>query len=143
MEDKISSRLESFINTRREKEGTINAMMDMTIKGLNVQEKQVIILFPVSSWQLNPANTMHGGLLCCAMDIAMASCAYSYSNAVSTPTISMGVTFVSGVREDDVLEARACCDHVGSRMIQTRVVLYSTTAKKVVATATGSYALNT
>lgn len=142
MEKKEQSRLEVFIETRLEKEGTINAMMDMRLESLDPSKHEVTLLFPVQTWQLNPAGHMHGGMLCTLMDMAMAAAAYNYSDSLIAPTISMSVNFVRGVNANDTLKAVSYCDHAGSRLAQTRVLVYSQTSGKLVASANGSYAMN-
>ena len=68
---------------------------------------------------------------------------YVSGNAVFTPTIQMAVNYVGGVSSGDTLLVEGICDHAGSRMSQTRAIARSKKSGKVVATANGSYIMNT
>lgn len=135
-EDKI----QKFIKQRQKEEGTINAMMNMRYVSSDYNSKKVVIAFDVEAWEMNPAGNMHGGMLATALDIAMGCVAYSLSDAVFTPTISMSLNYVTGVRTGDVLEIEGICDHTGTRIAQVRGI--ARVRGKVAATANGSYVIN-
>ena len=82
-------------------------------------------------------------MIATALDITMGCIAYISSEAVFTPTIQMAVNFVGGVKQGDCLVVEGICDHDGSRMAQTRAVAKVKSSGKVVATAIGSYVMNT
>ena len=86
---------------------------------------------------------MHGGIIATALDITMGCISYVSGNAVFTPTIQMAVNYVGGVSSGDTLLVEGICDHAGSRMSQTRAIARSKKSGKVVATANGSYIMNT
>ena len=93
----FEERLQYFLTQRMTDEGTINAMMDMKLVSADYEHKTVILEFPVCAWQMNPAGSLHGGIIATALDITMGCIAYISSEAVFTPTIQMAVNFVGGV----------------------------------------------
>ena len=139
----FEERLQYFLTQRLKDEGTINAMMDMKLVSADYENKTVILEFPVCAWQMKPAGSLHGGMIATALDITMGCIAYISSEAVFTPTIQMAVNFVGGVKQGDCLVVEGICDHDGSRMAQTRAVAKAKSSGKVVATANGSYVMNT
>lgn len=138
----IGERIQQFLKHRLEEKETINAMMQMELASYDIEERFVVLHFPVDVWQLNPAGTMHGGMICTALDIAMGCASYIFSDAVFTPTIQMAVNFDCAIQRDTTLAIKGICDHVGHRMAQVRAIAYELESEKVVASANGSYAIN-
>lgn len=136
-------RMHTFIENRLQYEGTINAMMKMKVLSYDFTERTVVLAFPVERWQLNPAGNMHGGMISTALDISMGCAAYTMSEASFTPTIQMAVNYVAAIPEGEILEIEAINDHAGSRMSQLRAIARLQSSRKIVATANGSYAINT
>ena len=139
----FKERVAHFVSQRVRDEGTINAMMDMELVAADYESKTVVLSFPVKDWQMNPAGNLHGGMIATALDITMGCISYVSGNAVFTPTIQMAVNYVGGVSSGDTLLVEGICDHAGSRMSQTRAIARSKKSGKVVATANGSYIMNT
>ena len=123
-------RIQYFVKQRVRDEGTINSMMDMELVTADFHTKSVVLAFPVKDWQMNPAENLHGGIIATALDITMGCISYVSGN-------------VGGVSSGDTLLVEGICDHAGSRMSQTRAIARSKKSGKVVATANGSYIMNT
>lgn len=132
-----------FIQRRLQIEKTINAMMEMQVENYDIHKQSITLSFPVKAWQLNPAGNMHGGMISSAMDIAMGCASYVFSKATFTPTIHLSINFTQPIKEGDKLMIQSICDHAGSRMAQTRAIAYVDDIENVVASANGSYAINT
>lgn len=135
-------RLRHFIESRRSLEGTINAMVNLQLEVASADERTLVFSFLLEEWEMNPAGHTHGGMLSTMLDIAMGGAAYTFSQAAFTPTIQLSVNFVKSSHASQQLRVEAVCDHVGSRMIQTRAIAYQTSGE-IVASAVGSYAVNT
>ena len=139
----FEEKIQKFLSIRLSKAQTINAYMKMQLVSYDEQKKTVVLSFPVETWQLNPAGQMHGGLICTALDITMGCACYVSSAADFTPTIQMSVNFNSGIKEGSILVIEGICDHAGSRMGQVRAIARIQESDAVVASANGSYAMNT
>ncbi len=138
----LDERIHHFVNLRNEKKDTINAMLEMQLVELKKDSQTLVVQFPLQSWEMNPVNHTHGGILSAMLDVAMGGAAYVFSQAVFTPTIQLAVNFVKGSTAGDVLRIEATCDHAGSRMAMTRAVAYDQEGN-VIASANGAYAINT
>lgn len=139
----FKKRLDIFLQRRLQEEGTINAMMNMRLENYHEEKKSIELAFPVEEWQLNPAGNMHGGMISTALDITMGCVAYISGTATFTPTIQMAINFVGSLKKNDTLLIEGICDHSGSRMAQVRAIARMKSTGKVVATANGSYVMNT
>ncbi len=137
----ITQRAKHFVAVRNERKETINAMVGMELAEVQEEQKKIILTFPIYTWELNPDEHTHGGILAAMLDIAMGCAAYSFSKAVFAPTIQMAVNFVKSTHADDVLRIEAICDHAGSRMAMIRALAYDQQGN-VVASSNGSYAIN-
>lgn len=138
----FEERIAYFVSQRVHDEGTINAMMNMELVSTDYDTKTVVLAFPVKDWQLNPAGNLHGGMIATALDITMGCVSYVSQDVVFTPTIQMAVNYVSGISSNDTLIVEGICDHNGSRMSQTRAIARSKSNNRVIATANGSYIMN-
>lgn len=143
MSETKSKRLTHFLQKRLQEKETINAMMKMKLITYNDVNKTVILAFPIAQWQLNPIGNMHGGMIAVAFDIAMACIAYVTGNGVFTPTIQIAINFVHPITLGDTLLIEAICDHGGSRMAQVRGIAKSQKSGATIASANGSYVMNT
>lgn len=139
----FEERVQYFVRQRKKDEGTINSMMDMELISADYDAKTVVLSFPIRGWQMNPAGNLHGGMIATALDITMGCIAYVSRDAVFTPTIQMAVNFDGGVKSGDTLLVEGICDHDGSRMAQTRAIARVESSGRIVATANGSYIMNT
>lgn len=141
--EEIQKRFKYFIDIRCQKEGTINAMLQMKPIHFDMDNKTVMLSFPVHTWESNPHAHMHGGIICAILDVTMGCASYTFSQATFTPTIQMSVNFVKGIPEHEVLLVEGILDHVGTRMAQVRAIARLERTNEIVATANGSYAINT
>lgn len=141
MEEEFRKRIALFLQRRIKEEGTINAMMQMQMVSCDFDKPSVVLSFPVETWELNPAGTMHGGIISTAIDIAMGCIAYVSCEATFTPTIQLSINFVKGIQQGETLYVEGICDHAGSRLVQTRAIARLANGD-IVATANGSYAIN-
>ena len=131
--------LEHFINLRLRLADTINSMMDFQVERVDWEAGAVTLCFPVQKWQMNPMGSMHGGMICTALDITMGCAAYIHSQGSHTPTIEMSVNFIRAIKQDDELIITAKADHAGRRLIQLRCEAVMKSNGKVAATAVGTY----
>lgn len=137
----LTRRAEIFVGERIRKSGTINAMLQMTLDRLDEEHDSIILRFPIEAWELNPAGTLHGGILSTMVDIAMGCSCYIHSEAFFTPTAQMAVQFIRPVFADEVLYVEGYCDHAGSRLAQARAIVRRADGE-MVASASGTYVLN-
>lgn len=142
-ETDFTTKLDAFLQRRIQEKGTINAMMNMEVFAYDEVSHSVELSFPVDKWELNPIGNMHGGMIAAAIDITMGCIAYVSGNATFTPTIQMAINYVGIIPFGDTLMIQGICDHSGSRIAQVRAIARIKSSGKVVATANGSYAMNT
>lgn len=138
----FEERVHSFIQRRNNKKDTINAMLKMQLVSINPEERKVVLKFCVSTWELNPYQTLHGGIISAMMDVAMGCVCYASSNAVATPTLQMSLNFIKAIKDGDEVLVEAICDHAGSRIAQARSFISLENDVSHYVNAHGSYAVN-
>ena len=98
----------------------------------------------MKDWQMNPAENLHGGHHCDSTGYYDGMYIVCEGNAVFTQRYKWLLTMLAViVSSGDTLLVEGICDHAGSRMSQTRAIARSKKSGKVVATANGSYIMNT
>lgn len=138
----FEERVSYFIQKRQNRKDTINAMLQMQLVSINSEEKKLVIKFTVSTWELNPYQTLHGGIISAMADVAMGCVCYASSNAAATPTLQMSVSFIKAIKEGDEVLVEAICDHAGSRIAQARAFVSLIKDSSCYVNAHGSYAIN-
>ncbi len=136
---RLEDRYRDFYRARFLDDKTINGMMKLQVEELNETEMTTTISLVVEDWQLNPVNTMHGGMIATLLDVSMGCSAYVFSDAFFTPTISMSVNYVRAIHAQEKVVVKSYIDYMGMKTIQTRCIAY--VDGRIVATANGSYTI--
>ena len=102
-------------------------------------QKSLTMGFPVEDWELNPGNTMHGGMIATAVDSVMGLASHYFSDCLFTPTISMDINYIKPVFAGDVLEVTAQVVHSGRRVCFVKAEGRRRSDGKTAVTAQGSY----
>lgn len=117
----------------------IIGLMNMQYISCCEADRSLTMGFPVEDWELNPAGTMHGGMIATAVDSVMGLVSHYFSDRPFTPTISMDVNYLKPVMAGDVLEVTARIVNLGRRVCFIRSEGRRRSDGKVVVTAQGSY----
>lgn len=132
--------IERFIETlAREDEGKINRMMAYTLVDCDYEKMTLTYAFEVCDWMLNPAGSMHGGILATAFDIAFGSLSVILSDLKRCPTISLNCNFVRPIMAGDTLIVTANCVSAGKSVCHHIGTAISKNSGKVIGTATGEF----
>lgn len=94
-----------------------NTMMNPRLAACSEKEQTVTIEFPVLEWQLNPGDTMHGGIIATAFDIALGIFAHYLNHYKSTVTVNISLNYIKPVPMGDSILITAKVTSLGERII--------------------------
>lgn len=100
----------------------------------------VTLAYQIKKWELNPAGTLHGGIIAAIFDVSMAALILPYAGGFA-PTINLEVKFIKPVKEGDTLVVKAAIVSFGKNMVHAEAKAYSKTGDALSSTGTGIYSL--
>ncbi len=134
--EELEERLRKHVEIRMTRQGEYNRRTKMEFLNCDFEQKTLEIRHNAIAEEMNPLNTMHGGIVSWLLDSTMGTLANAWV-MVPSPTLNLSVNFVSPVREGDEVTVRAWLVHVGratvSAMSEMRV------GDRICATGIGSF----
>lgn len=138
MEEVMAKRIELLKELNQNR---INQMMNPSLEGCDWEEKTLTLRFPVDKWKLNGYESMHGGMITTAFDIAMGILSHELDGGTEfCPTANITVMFLAPVRFGKDLLIRAKGTHAGKRLICLTAEAWQEGEEQLSATATGQFA---
>lgn len=122
-----------------EQADTLNGMMHSEAGSCSFADRTLTLYFPVLSWQVNRAGTMHGGAICAAFDMTIAALARFYAGTHFVPTVSLDVKYIRPLSVGDRMCVTARAMATGRRITQLTAEARSGKTGKLVATAASVY----
>lgn len=141
--DELESLFREFsgavIRYRKTEGAGIMQMMKMELADSSYTEQSITLRFPVEHWQLNPLNTMHGGLSATACDSTGGLLTRVTAYTAITPTVSLNMTYLSPILEGTHLMVKAKVHHLGRTLAQISMEGWIEETGKQAVMATGVY----
>lgn len=138
------ARLEAYVDktlyeNNVQQKDSVNGMMRSRKAGCSYEDKTITFAFPIQSWQVNRAGTLHGGVMCTAFDLTIAALARFCAGENFAPTISLDVKYVRPVKVGETLLVTARATSAGKRVTQLTAEAYIEETGKLAATAASVY----
>ncbi|MCH1981035.1 PaaI family thioesterase [Ruminococcus sp. OA3] len=130
---------EAVLSHRRGANSGIMQMMKMELAECSYREQSITLRFPVEHWQLNPLNTMHGGLSATACDSTGGLLTRIAAFTGITPTVSLNMNYLSPILENTHLMIKARVEHLGKTLVQISMDGWIEETGKPAVMATGIY----
>jgi len=97
----------------------------------NFEEKTVELSFDVLEWELNPQNTIHGGIIATAFDATLGILCHYYTKPNVVTTVNLNTTYHKPIFLGDTFhiiaklefQGRSLCNITGEAWIQNKTVL--------------------
>ena len=121
------------------RENSINDQLHLSLVSCDASVPSVEFVHEVTAWDLNVAGNLHGGIISTLMDSTMGLLSKAYTGARFTPTISLTVNFLHGVKAGESLHVRAEMTHAGGRILQLNASCWTDDPTKPAATAMGTF----
>ena len=120
---------------------TLNGRLKAELESVNEEQQELVLRFPLESWQVNGLGTLHGGMMNTMMDLTMSIAVYCFSRQSIPPTVSMSVNYLRPVPMDESVLIREKVTSAGKRNATAYAETIVPETGKTAATAIGTYAV--
>lgn len=117
----------------------IHEMMKKSFVACSEKERWLTIAYEVEEWELNPIETMHGGLIATAIDASCGILVRYLSGTLRTPTVSMTINYLATVPAGERLLVTVRAVKVGRSLVNLCAEAVLEKSKKTAATATAVF----
>lgn len=128
-----------FINT--EMAATLNGRLKAELESCHEETQEIVLRFPLESWQVNGLGTLHGGMANTMMDLTMSMAVYCFSRQSIPPTVSMTTNYLRPIPMGDSILIRTHLTSLGRRNATAYCEAIIPGSDKVACTAIGTYAI--
>lgn len=128
-----------FINGKMA--ATLNGRMKAEFDSCDDDKQEIVLRFPLESWEVNGLGTLHGGMASTMMDLAMSMAVYVYSRQTIPPTISMTTNYLRPIPMEGYVLIKARVTSLGKRNATCYCEAVVPTSGKVACTSIGTYAI--
>lgn len=141
MLEELNKRIETLrsYEIKNSNETPISLQMKPELYDFSFEEQKIIISFPVQEKFLNPNNSMIGGLITNAIDMACGLLIFAVGGTIIPPTITMTANFINAIFLDDTLLIEAKVESWGKRIINISARGTSKNNGKTIVTSTASF----
>ena len=116
----------------------LNARLVYEITDCSYEEKMLTLTYKTTDWMLNPAGTVHGGMICTMFDITMGITSMAMSGTY-TPTVNLAVSYLSPLPNNDKFVVKANATRVGKTFVQLTAEGWAESTRTLCATATAIF----
>ncbi len=117
----------------------IHDQMKKSFVSCSEKDGTVTLSYEVEEWELNPMDTMHGGMIAAAIDTTCGITVRYTSGKLKTPTVSMTVNYLSPVPLGEHLLVTARAVKVGRRVANMTAEAVLEKSGRTAATATAVF----
>lgn len=120
---------------------TLNGRLKAELESCDEGRQEVTLKFPLEPWQVNGLGTLHGGMACTMMDLAMSMAVYCFSRQGIPPTVSMAVNYLRPIPMEGYVFIKTRVTSVGRRNATAYCEAVIPGSGKTACTAVGTYAV--
>lgn len=138
--------LEQYINQaisfRREQHGRINEMLRIELIECDIINQTVVYEFPLFNWEMNPMDSLHGGISATMMDLSLglfANCICNKLGGFFSPTINMNINYLLPVSLQDKVIVKAQLVSSGSSILTLNGEMRTKSKNQLAVTSSASY----
>ncbi|QAT42958.1 PaaI family thioesterase [Aminipila luticellarii] len=141
-EQKLEQDIKKVIEKTKEQPGRMNDLMNVKLVGCNETERTASFEFPISEWQMNPQDMLHGGITATMMDLALglfANCICLKLGGFFSPTVNMSINYLQPVYLNDKVTITAQLVSTGRSLLTLSGEAKITERNCMAATASATY----
>ena len=131
--------LRAAFQSKQEEEGRVYEKMQGIFAGCSFKDRVLRMEFPVQEWELNPMQTLHGGLLTTAIDMTCGILVRFYKRSVKAATVHLSVDFLRPLKCGERFTVQAKINKQGRKIIFLTVEVILTDSGQTAATASGTF----
>lgn len=131
----------SLLHLLTDKKDATTSMLKPKFYSYDHETKSSTMEFPVSAWELNGNQVMHGGNIASAFDVSLGIFANVVSNKRFAPTTNLSVNYIKPVHFGDSLLVTAKLTSLGNKLITLSGEGRLKSTGEIAATAMATYTI--
>jgi uncharacterized protein (TIGR00369 family) len=116
-QEKMEKDLSELFERLKGRPEYVTALMKPDFVSCDAKEGNLTVEFPVQKWQLNPHQTMHGGLIASAFDETFGIFAFYLNGEGSLVTVNISLNYQKPIPLNDSILITARTASIGKRLI--------------------------
>lgn len=128
-----------FMNSSQDGKEHIYEMMQGRYHGCDYAQQKLEMEFHVKEWELNPAETLHGGLLVTAVDMTCGILVRFMKHSKEASTVHLSVDFLRTLPLNEAFTVCATVSKHGRRIIFLTAEVRKKDNKQLAATASATF----
>lgn len=134
MEESIKHFIKS-INSQKKFISYVNPQF----KSCDFINKELVLKFNIQEWELNPQNSLHGGITASVIDTTFGYLTHYFSENRYVTTISLTTNYLKPIWKDDIIEVHGKIASLGKNIVNLIGEIIIPERNIIAATATASF----
>ena len=134
----MENTIKNNINIINEKKQFVSLLKPEFVK-CNLINKELTIKFIVEEWELNPQNSLHGGITATIFDTTFGFLCKYFSNNNPITTISLTTNYLKPIWNGDIIKANTKIVSLGKNIINLTGEIFTNENDIISATSSASF----
>lgn len=134
MEESIKHFIQSINNQKK-----FISYVNPQFKSCDFINKELVLKFNIQEWELNPQNSLHGGITASVLDTTFGYLTHYFSENRYVTTISLTTNYLKPIWKDDTIEVHGKIASLGKNIVNLIGEINIPERNVIAATATASF----
>lgn len=130
--------IKHFINSINNQKKFIS-YVNPQFKSCDFINKELVLKFNIQEWELNPQNSLHGGITASVLDTTFGYLAHYFSENRYVTTISLTTNYLKPIWKNDTIEVHGKIASLGKNIVNLTGEINIPERNIIAATATASF----
>ncbi len=137
-QEHMEESIKHFINSINNQKKFIS-YVNPQFKSCDFTNKELVLKFNIQEWELNPQNSLHGGITASVLDTTFGYLAHYFSENRYVTTISLTTNYLKPIWKNDTIEVHGKIASLGKNIVNLTGEINIPERNIIAATATASF----
>ncbi len=137
-QEHMEESIKHFINSINNQKKFIS-YVNPQFKSCDFINKELVLKFNIQEWELNPQNSLHGGITASVLDTTFGYLAHYFSENRYVTTISLTTNYLKPIWKNDTIEVHGKIASLGKNIVNLTGEINIPERNIIAATATASF----
>ena len=137
-QEHMEESIKHFINSIKNQKKFIS-YVNPQFKSCDFINKELVLKFNIQEWELNPQNSLHGGITASVLDTTFGYLAHYFSENRYVTTISLTTNYLKPIWKNDTIEVHGKIASLGKNIVNLTGEINIPERNIIAATATASF----
>lgn len=137
-QEHMEESIKHFINSINNQKKFIS-YVNPQFKSCDFTNKELVLKFNIQEWELNPQNSLHGGITASVLDTTFGYLSHYFSENRYVTTISLTTNYLKPIWKNDTIEVHGKIASLGKNIVNLTGEINIPERNIIAATATASF----